>query len=405
MQTPCKNTAITPNSKTYSKIITLCFSFILLVGINACTDPIIIDPNTNLCTDVPLLWENTEDAPIDYIIDCDLRISGDLVIEAGTVIAFAEEASLTILDGASIKAVGTASDPIQFIGQSGQKGFWDGIAIASNSVLNELEYVTIKHAGAGKVNVAFDKSSLLLSAGRSSLKNVNVTDGEGIGILIHRGYDLTDYSNTTVSNHDDHPVVIHVNDLHQLDGTGSTYTNNAKESILIFLTGGSVIQVTTDQTWKKANVPYEFTSGTMGINGALTIEAGAVFWCPEDFRINISSTGLVGSLTAIGTPNDMIRFIGKQQIKGYWTGIALGGSSITNELSYVEVADAGNRSFVGGGDELANIFVPNLQNFKINNCLIRNSLGCGMIVHKDSGATITNNTYEENTRGEVCEFP
>lgn len=383
--------------KKLTKSLGLCTLMLALIT-TGCEE--IINPSVDICTDTPLLWVNDEDAPIDYFIDCDLRINDDLVIEPGTVIAFGEGAALRV-EG-SIKAVGTSSERIVFKGQSEVKGFWDGILIGSNSVKNELDYVDIRHTGNGSFIGGGDPTSLFLNGGRVSLKNTRLSEGKGIGIFASRNHELTAYENIEVKTHDLHPVSIHVNNLRQLDGLGSTYEDNGINTIQIYLTGGSVIQVTTEQTWPAAKVPYQFTSGTMGINAALTIAPGAEFLCPEDFRINISSTGLVGSLNAIGTADNMIRFSGVEPLQGYWTGIALGGNSVKNELSYVEVADGGNRSFVGGGDALANIFIPGGNTFKINNCLIRNSLGCG-IIDFNSNATLANNTYADNVRGDLCD--
>src|SRR5690606_22611761 len=110
--------------------------------------PIILDcgyfdenPNIHL-TDDP-------NAPIDYIITCDPKMSGDFIIDAGVVIEFENEAGLILgkYGNGKIQMNGTAEKPIILTGVQKDKGSWRGVQISSNNPANQMNYVTVEYAG------------------------------------------------------------------------------------------------------------------------------------------------------------------------------------------------------------------------------------------------------------------
>ena len=72
-----------------------------------------------------------------------------LTVEPGVTIRFANtnrNGGIRIRGGATIKAIGTASDRIQFIGTNNSKGSWRGINVETNSD-NQFAYCDFLIAG------------------------------------------------------------------------------------------------------------------------------------------------------------------------------------------------------------------------------------------------------------------
>lgn len=352
---------------------------------------------TSLTADLVLV--DRPNAPVDYVIDCVLRVESDLTIQPGVVIEMGADAGLYIRPNGTIDAVGTATQPISFSGVVKQKGYWGGIAHQSTSVQNEISYVEISHAGGDNVIQGGPLVSFYNAGGVVKFTNNTIAEGLNIGIYNFAGAELTDYANNTVTTHNEYPVKIHANDFWQLDGTGSSYTGNTKNMVEMQLSAGSVITVTTDQTWMDPGVPVIIEEGTLGIRGALEISPGMEFVCRPDLSITLNSNG---SFNAEGTAALPIIFRGEQSIQGYWNGIYLDGTSVLTKLDHVTISDAGREKPFGAAPAKANLYISSgTTNLVVSNCTISNSLECG-IYTSNAGVTLTNITYNNNAGNDVC---
>lgn len=136
--------------------------------------------------------------------------------------SFDVEAQLTIMPGATIEfeanqtaifkqnldiplgtliAKGTESDPITFTGVSKTPGYWQGLIIQSNSILNEMDYCIIEYGGSDPIagelaNIgvekdgAYDSPSLIVT-------NSLIRHSAGCGIVFEAGnlnYDGSTFS-------------------------------------------------------------------------------------------------------------------------------------------------------------------------------------------------------------------
>jgi len=90
--------------------------------------------------DVPYLMKNTENGGF-HIND------GILTVEPGTDIMMTAESEMVVYQDAALIMVGTAAEPITIRGEQEVAGFWNYIYIFSESPLNEIGHVNIKHAG------------------------------------------------------------------------------------------------------------------------------------------------------------------------------------------------------------------------------------------------------------------
>ena len=121
---------------------------------------------------------------VPYRIDR-ITVDAALTIDAGTRVIANSGAEIRVNGDGSFNAVGTAAQPIAFVGDSPLPGFWDGLYfVFSNSPLNRLENVEIRHGGQGD---AATRGNVTLLCGGSSPSRLAVAgstlaDSAGWGI-------------------------------------------------------------------------------------------------------------------------------------------------------------------------------------------------------------------------------
>ena len=134
-----------------------------------------------------------------------VRESSSLTIDAGVQMEFAADAGIFIEgNGSSLVAVGTANDNIVMTGVQEQKGFWRGIGLESNNVINEMTYVDISYGGGSgwtfineAANIGLDNGSRLL------LTNSTISNSANYGLWMDREAELTTGSgNNTFTGND-----------------------------------------------------------------------------------------------------------------------------------------------------------------------------------------------------------
>src|SRR5690606_16392590 len=110
-------------------------------------EPIILDCGIFSESEVHLT--DDPNAPVDYIMNCDPVVDGDLTIDPGVVIAFKSDAGMRIgkYGNGKVQMKGTAEKPIVLTGVNKSKGSWRGIQISSDNKANVMEYVTVEYAG------------------------------------------------------------------------------------------------------------------------------------------------------------------------------------------------------------------------------------------------------------------
>ncbi|MCP4598681.1 right-handed parallel beta-helix repeat-containing protein, partial [Neptuniibacter sp.] len=125
--------------------------------------------------------------------------------------------------------------------------------------------------------------------------------------------------------------------------------------------------------------------------GHVTVEEGVTLTIDPGVEVQFNGyyyLRIYGILDAQGTAADMITFTSNQPspAAGDWSGINLYGSNIsTIRYAIVEYAYVGvNISSISG------------QNYTVEDCVIRNNWR-GVSIQNPSGATIRNNTIEDNT--------
>ena len=88
------------------------------------------------------------------------------------------------------------SNPVVFTGDSPAKGYWKGINLESNNVLNEIRYCTVEYVGSsGHTGAPDSVAGLYIRSGaRLSISDTTVRSSLGYGISIANGASVDDCS-------------------------------------------------------------------------------------------------------------------------------------------------------------------------------------------------------------------
>jgi len=78
-----------------------------------------------------------------------ITVDNALTVEAGAEFLFESGAKLRVSSDATLKAVGTAEQPILFSSTDQTPGFWDGVEFFYSAGANELAHVIVEYGGAG----------------------------------------------------------------------------------------------------------------------------------------------------------------------------------------------------------------------------------------------------------------
>lgn len=366
----------------------------------------VITADASLCDQNEIL-ENTTWADmvpgdaIDYVVQCAISVKGNalLTIEPGVVIAFeGEDSGIFTSEGGGLKAVGTSTNAIRFLGTSDNEGVWKGIYFGSSHPENRLENVTVTHAGRSASSQSGAKGAVQLSRDEDSsaaIVNCTISNNEGYGLFITDESDLEEFSGNTISNNEEAPIALFFNQIGALDAS-SNYQENGKNYIEV-----RENEIEDDiVNMPLLNVPYRFVeSKRYNIKNALNIGAGNIleFINGAGFRLGEQASDCAntsGSLNATGTMERPITFRGVTSGKGTWLGIGFNSSSSNNNLIYCSISGGGSSKMYNGADFAANITLQCDSRVTIQNSSIADSGEFGIYM-LDDDAELEN--FEQNT--------
>lgn len=313
---------------------------------------------------------------------------------------------ITVSSSGSLKAIGTASNPIVFTGKEKTAGYWKGIVFqASNTTANQLDNVIVEYAGGGALNnyTGMPLASLAVygtassAQSRLSMKNSVIRNGKGYGFYFNSNAVLDDFSNMRVTGNALGAGRVDGDTARFVTGAPSSYTGNTADYVYVSSTALSV-----DQSWPALDVPYHIgapttTNANLTVGASkLTIAAGATLVFGSG---NALVVGTTGSLNAGGSASAHIVMKGQEATAGYWKGLAFNATgSADNKLSFVDVSDAGSSSALNiSGVPAANLIVYGATNLAIDNCNLTNGSGYGFYYASDavlsgnSGMSVTGN--------------
>jgi len=260
------------------------------------------------------VWNRFEDP---YMVSGGIVIGSEdgaqLTIRPGSRFYMNAGATFTVgtdLDKGTLIANGTAADSIAFTsisataswgagGASSRSGgffFQDGASEACS-----LTYCIITNAYSG----------IIVNNCAITVANCRISNCHWDGIRFNESahpIDSAAFVNNIITGNEDWGVVIFADHAGKLSGTGS-FVDNGEGGILI---QGDNVQ--TSALWKKHDVPYCMSGGTVigSEDGTiLTIEPGTAFKMIGAATIKVGASIEKGTLIANGTPDDSITFSSK----------------------------------------------------------------------------------------------
>ena len=393
-----------------------------------------------------------------YIVTSDVTVNSNVVltIEAGVEVRFSTSRGLFV-EG-TLQAVGTSNDPIRFVSDQATPaaGTWAGVFLDSDSDASELAYCEVSHAGSARYwhnvyrrnNVALFESDahvhhctishslsrgIRVDAGSPNLHDNTVVDNGSQGMWLRSGTTATVNDNlienngqdgiyieattpsltgNTIQNNGDaglELVAVAAPTLAsnaifsntypvRLDGNtavptlvGNTFAGNTHEVI-----GVNGSDITISRTWAVELFPYRVLAHlTVANGGTLTIDPGV------EVQFGTSQGLFVqGTLQAVGTSNDPIRFVSSQATPtaGSWAGVFLDSNSDASELAYCEVSHAGSAHYWHDVYRRNNVALFE-SDAHVHHCTINHSLSRGIRVDAGSPNLHDNTVIDNGSQG------
>lgn len=310
------------------------------------------------------------EAPVDYIVTCEAKVLGSLIIEPGVVIAFEQDAGLRFEQvNGLITMDGTAEKPIILTGTQKTKGHWAGILFINTNPANSMKYVTIEYAGSRSMQWDWLGAFCIGQEGNMTIDNCIFSNSKGSGISwnFDSNYQVGSYITNSVMNGNDYPMSVSsgFNSTNLFNATNS-YTGNVNDYVQIYYGG-----INEDATWKKINVPYYVITRTynrfdVNNDAKLIIEPGTeiIFSSETKFRFFDGA-----SIIMVGTPSDKIILRGMDDVAGAWNYLIVSSSSVLNEIAYVDVRNAGDPTdFPNGAVAVDDEAYLNIHDVTFTNC-------------------------------------
>ena len=306
-----------------------------------------------------------------------------LHIEPGVTVLAEPGARLRIMTDGALHAAGSQASLIRIRGADPVPGSWIGLWIESDAQQNELSFVEVAHGGNGRYG-----SLLLSQQARVLIQNSVFRDSGTWGVNVASpGVSLPDFRANRFHGNTLTPLRIYAQQMHWIDGE-SRFSGNGRD--VIEVPRGTLSQ--DAQVWRRTTVPF-LLRGYINVSVPLEIEPGfrmLVADGAQSLRIRTD-----GSIRAVGTAAEPIRFTADTSQPGAWSGIWI-ESAAGNELRFVEIAHGGR----GGG--FHNLLLGGSAAVTVTDSIIRDSAAVGINVSSRSALlSEAGNFFARNALGDI----
>lgn len=377
---------------------TIMASLVVLMALTGCEKEdgggttVIVEPTVLDCNyfQEDRILEDNPDAPVDYIVPCVATVSGDIVVMPGVVIEFEDDAGLKVNSG-TLKAEGTAANPIVFTGVNKIKGSWRGIYISTKSVNNILDHVTISYGGGNAFSSNDNRGNLILYNGKLSMTNTTLSYSADFGFNSpFRDSEIRAFTSNTITENDDYPVYAAGKYGYVFDGSND-FTGNASGKNYIYVYGGHSIG--DNHVWEKTTVPYRVDGEIwVGDDQSLTIDPGAELRFDDNSGIKILDGGYID---INGTAAEPVLLSGITEVNDSWKGMIIDSEDVRNVIEYAIIEYGGGSAFNSNGD-LGLIIIWADSYLSISNSTLQHTSACA-ITAEYNGETLVNlnNTFND----------
>ncbi|WP_435347467.1 hypothetical protein [Haloarchaeobius sp. HRN-SO-5] len=305
-----------------------------------------------------------------------------LTIEPGTVLTFAQDTGLEVVDDGRLSAVGTCSAPIVFSGEQETPGYWYGLRFDESNQRNELAFALIEYGGGDAYTWSNGAANVVASRGaRLSVSNSSLHGSAAFGFAFGGGVSVDAFDGNAVTENADGAGRVGTTTAGALSDT-STYVGN--EADVVEVDDG---RVTDEVTWDGIDAPYRVRSGaTVSVDGGhLTVAPGATVEFGQNAGLQVLEDG---QLTAVGVTADEesrpITFTGEQKTRGYWNGIRFDEADrVTSRLQNVVVEYGGGDAYTWS-NAAANVVLSRGARLAVTDATIRESAAYGVSATGDT---------------------
>ncbi|MEN0060521.1 MAG: hypothetical protein AAGA48_00150 [Myxococcota bacterium] len=321
---------------------------------------------------------------VPWRIEDRFYVEGAMALEPGTTLEFSQGASLRIQTGGSLDAQGTETNPIVFRGTSSMRGFWQGIAVASDGGAIGagivLQHAEIADAGSDDWNGRNGTSAALWlnSASTASVTQTTFRRHDRYGVWASDEASLARFGDNRFVD-GGRAMFLHPDRVGELDGTSVIEENDLNR---IDVVHGNTDSVTFDATWRDLGVPYAIRD-RFYIEADVTIEPGVVIEVQQDTSIIVDDDG---RFDAMGTADRPVTVQGaEERTGGFWTGIQFAGGALST-LNHTVLRDTGANRFTGDGESAAALFLTAIANVSLNDVTIGPGGGYGIYLADEDSA-------------------
>ncbi len=337
-------------------------------------------------------------------------INGNLTINEGVRMVFGEKVVFEVNPEGTLIAKGTEDNKIIMTSAdvaAGKK--WGGLRIESTTVQNELDHVSVTHAG-GEANLIYFEgyraANIALDKGaKVKLTNSEIAESAGNGLVLTDGAILEAFGNNNFHDNDKYALYIAANMAGMVDGE-TIIENNADDVVAIHqssFTSDAAFHDDGSPQWSALNGEAKYlVLGKLTVEDDLKIEEGTYLAFAEGAYANVTTDG---SFNAVGTADNPIMLTAYEQDGNHnWGGIAFRSFNNNNQLKNTEVSYGGNEKNLVyiSGYYGANIGVDKDASLNIEESTVSNSQRYGIAAHPSATTTIGSGvTYSNNAGGDV----
>jgi hypothetical protein len=361
-----------------------------------------------LCGEITqdVTWGPTGATP-DYLVTCDLTLNADVVVEPGVVIVVENDHGIDISYNGSLKAIGTATEPIRFMGESDVAGTWEGLFFHANNVNNQLDHCDIRGGGSSshdgaedlKCNIRVDNNAQL------RISNTTLAKSTAYGMYVEGLSHDTEspikaFSAVTFEDNGTFPLSVPAPVVNDLDGAGSSFSGNGRFQVEI--RAGRMLGT---HVWESMDVPY-LVSGPPHVGytpdvGNLEVREGVILQFAADQGLEFG-LGATGYISMEGTASQPIFLTGEQDVPGSWKGIYFDTDNVLNKLKHVRVYYGGAGAFTGNSQSHGNVVVDGT--LFVEDVEVKYSSTCGVSSRADSDYTEGNNVDVSSNVNDYCTY-
>lgn len=312
----------------------------------------------------------------------------------------------TSSDAGALIVNGTQDKPVRFVANSpaATPGYYAGIEFDSSaSTTNALTWLEMENCGG--LDTSSGRETACISArgvARPKLDHVRIVSSSSRGVAFHDGASFGPGSAALV-------VESTVDEALLLDDANAAAAIPAGSALPKGIRLGNDQEISKTQTWANHDAPYLIDEELFVRGGStpiLTIAAGTELRFGSQGTLVVGASD-AGALKAVGTDDAKIIFTSNSdtQAPGQWAGLRFGDEATAASRLTHAVVEFGGK-YIGAAYAVANIQVETDLGAFIENTLVRESKGCGIVrVGFDTDFTdaALGNVFQNNKEGDQCD--